>query len=449
MSKNQIKINEAFQLHQSGNFSKAIKIYKNILIKEQRNADLLFLLGTAYGQIGENQRAIDILLRSLELQPNNIFALDNLANAYRAINRFDKAVECCDQAIKVNSDFPQVYWNRGIALQEQNKIEEAIRSYSRAVDLRPDFIEAFWNLSHALLVAGEYIEGWKLYEWRLKKCDMSHNYCFYSKINWRGDENIFGKKILISSEQGLGDTLQFCRYITKLQSLGADIIFEVPERLIKILSTLDANVIFVNKGDQLPEFDAYCPLMSLPYVFKTKVETIPAEVPYLYSDPSKVSYYQKKLGEKKKLRIGLVWSGSKDYKNNQRRSMHIQTLLPLTINEIEWHSLQIEYAPGELEILNKNRQIFLHDSDQDDFSDTAALIECMDLIISVCTSCAHLAGSLGKDVWILLPYSPDFRWFLDREDSPWYPTARLFRQPKRDDWTSVIERVKNELMQLI
>jgi ADP-heptose:LPS heptosyltransferase len=201
----------------------------------------------------------------------------------------------------------------------------------------------------------------------------------------------------------------------------------------------------VTKGTALPEFDAYCPIMSLPYVFKTTLETVPSVTPYLSSDARKVQKWKATLQGEHRLKVGLVWSGSEKHKNDMNRSIRLEDLLPLTDLPAEWHSLQKDIREHDADKLRQHPEIHQHQSELNDFSDTAALIQCLDLVISVDTSVAHVAGALGKPVWILLPFLPDYRWLLDREDSPWYPSARLFRQPKIGDWRSVVEMLRRVL----
>ena len=227
--------------------------------------------------------------------------------------------------------------------------------------------------------------------------------------------------------------------------MGAEVFFSVRPALVPLLATLSGEVSVLRNDFPLPEFDAHCPLMSLPFVFGTSLETIPCEVPYLRSDPAKAAAWESRLGSRERLRIGLAWSGSASHENDRHRSILLDQLSSLAALPFEFHSLQNEYRAGDLAALGAPAFVRRHDDQLHDFSDTAALVEAMDLVVSVDTSVAHLAGALGKPVWILLPYSPDFRWMLEREDSPWYPSARLFRQPSVGDWASVVSRVSEAL----
>jgi ADP-heptose:LPS heptosyltransferase len=284
-----------------------------------------------------------------------------------------------------------------------------------------------------------------LYESRLEKEDLKTNYPTYPQLAWRGQEDIRGKKILIHSEQGLGDSIQFIRYLEQIHQLGAEIILEVPKTLATLVNTIKTPITVIEKGSKLPEFDAYCPLLSLPYVFKTTVDTIPSVVPYLFADKKKVSKWNHRLGVKTRKRIGLVWSGSTVHKNDHNRSIPLEIFTDLLKLPVEWHSLQNEYRTKDKNFLDSHPEIRQHQEELGDFADTAALIECMDLVISVDTSVAHLAGALGKTTWILLPFIPDFRWMLEREDCPWYPTVKLLRQDEERDWKKVITKLMREL----
>ncbi|HVZ27795.1 MAG TPA: glycosyltransferase family 9 protein, partial [Rhizomicrobium sp.] len=287
-------------------------------------------------------------------------------------------------------------------------------------------------------------EGWALYESRLQRKDVQKALPSLSQPAWDG-EDLRGKKLLVYGEQGFGDLVQFSRYLPQLHALGAELIVQVPKPVLSFISTLRCPMTLIAKGVKLPAFDVHCSIASLPHRLKTTVQTIPGETPYLFSDPEKVKAWQEELGRKTRPRIGLAWSGASRHINDMNRSMPLSALLPLFELPLEWHSLQIEYRPGDLAELNRHPEIRQHQDDLRGFAETAAFVECLDLVITVDSSMAHVAGALGKPVWILLPFSPDYRWMLDRTDSPWYPTARLYRQPAFDDWQSVIANLYQDL----
>lgn len=447
-----MKIHEIFEhalkLHQLGKIVEAIELYSKVLTVEQNNSQLFYLIGTAYLQNGQHDQSVYYLTKSVKIDPRNPFAFNNLSVAFNDTKKSFEAVESCNKAISLKTDYAEAYYNRGNALRDLNRLSEAIDSYNIAIAINPDYIEAHWNKSLLMILMGKYLESWEIYEWRIKKADRTKSR-YFDKPSWRGAEDITGKKILIYSEQGLGDVIWFSRYIPMVKALGAEVIVEAPERLLPLLSTLNCQVEFITEKQPLPEFHACCPIMSMAFIFQTTVETIPDNVPYLYSDTKKVHFWKEKLGIKTKPRIGIAWSGSKDYRQNSDRNVALSQLLTIAIPNIELHSLQIEYTLEDFDTINNHPEIYQHQDNQNDFSDTAALIECMDLVISVETSVAQVAGAMGKPLWVLLSTSPYHFWMLDREDSPWYPNARLFRQSEPGDWQTVLLRVKQELTKIV
>ncbi len=268
----------------------------------------------------------------------------------------------------------------------------------------------------------------------------------FSAPQWFGAEPIRGKTILLHAEQGLGDTLQFVRYVSRVAAQGARVVLEVQPALKDLISGIEGPAEVIARGEDLPEFDIHCPLLSLPLAFGTRLDTIPADIPYLTVPPDRITAWSSHLERSALHRVGLAWSGGRTHRNDHNRSIALTHLAPLFADpQIQFVSLQQELRDGDLEILQANPQIVHFGDELHDFADTAAVVSELDVVISVDTSVAHLAGALGKPVWILLPFAPDWRWLLDRKDSPWYPTARLFRQPKIADWDGVIECVRQEL----
>ena len=438
-------LHKGVALHRQGKLGDAKQIYEKILQKQSNNYDAIQLLGSIYNQIKLPEMSLKYFDKALKINKTNPAVYNNRGNAFQALKRFGDALKSYEEALKLKPDHAEAYNNLGKTLQELERFEDALKSYEEALKLKPDYAEATWNKSLLLILIGDYLDGWTLYESRLEKEDTKKDYPSYPQIAWRGQENIQGKKILISSEQGLGDTIQFVRYLEKIHQLGAEIVLQVPKTLSNITSTIGAPITVIDNKSKLPEFDAYCPLLSLPHVFKTTVETIPASVPYLFADQQKVSEWDQELGVKTITRIGLVWSGAAGHKNDHNRSIPLELLTNLIDLPVEWHSLQKEYRAEDKKVLKSITALKQHQDHLEDFTDTAALIECMDLVISVDTSVAHLAGALGKPVWILLPFVPDYRWMLEREDCPWYPTAKLLRQDETRDWRQVINRVASSL----
>jgi tetratricopeptide (TPR) repeat protein len=403
--------------------------------------------GIALQSLKRENDALASYDRAIALKADYAEAYSNRGSALRTLKRLDESIESYDRAIVLNPDFAAAYSNRGLALQSIKRLDEALESYDRAIALQPDFALAYWNKSTLRILKGEYLEGWELYEWRWKLEKFNNMSIPYAQCLWLGNESLTGRTLLIHREQGFGDYIQFIRYALLAEQAGARVILEVPAPLMALVSTLKGNFTLVETGAPLPEFDYHCPVMSLPLAFKTTVETIPAQIPYLYADEAKKKQWCKNLGEKTKPRIGLVWSGTPNHRNDHNRSFPLRQLSDLLDLPFEFHSLQKDVRAVDIDALEEFSQVHQHQDDLLDFSDTAALVEQMDIVISVDTSVAHLAGAMGKSLFVLLPYVPDYRWMLDRSDSPWYPTARLFRQPALYDWDSVIAEVGQVLME--
>jgi len=386
--------------------------------------------GSALLDLGRTQEALDDFERTLTLQPTSALAHNNRGNALRWLGRILEALAAYDQAIRLREDFAEAFSNRGTVLQELHRFEEAFASYDRGLELDPANPEAKWNKAFLKLLTGDFLEGWKLYDLRKKERS-------YNQPCWSGKEPLGDRTLFVYAEHGYGDILQYCRYLPKLEAMGARVLFEAPRALLFLLETLPGKITFIEKGNPIPSFDFYCPMMSLPGAFQTTLESIPMDIPYLRADAGRIADWESKLGAKSKPRVGLAWSGRAQYSNDRNRSMDLSSLGPLLELPMEFHSLQKEYRGQDRALMEKWR-IRDHHHDLDDFFVSAALVMKMDLVLSVDTSVAHLAGALGKKVWILLPHLPDYRWLLKRSDSPWYPTATLLRQPAFGDWESPV-----------
>ena len=363
-----------------------------------------------------------------------------------ALMRPAGAVASHDKAIALRPDFAEAFNNRGVALVALNRHEEALESYGRATALKPDLEDAYWNQSLAYLALGDFGRGWDLFEWRWK-LRLAQTAGELPAARWHGETPIEGKTILVRAEQGLGDTLQFCRYVPMLAA-RATVVLEVPRPLVRLLSGLEGVARIVATGDPLPAFDVWTSTMSLPGIFRTTVETIPATVPYLRADPRQVAAWRSRLAALPGRKIGLVWAGSPRLDESRfaavdrRRSMTLRHYALLaSIPGLCLVSLQKGEPAGQARTPPDG--MVLHDwtSGLDDFADTAALVEALDLVISVDTAVAHLAGALGKPVWILNRYDQCWRWLRGRVDSPWYPSARLFQQRTPGDWSGVLHDV--------
>jgi hypothetical protein len=367
------------------------------------------------------------------------------------LHEFDEAEEIYTRMIRKSPESGFWYFNRGVALAKQRKYKEAVSAYDEATARDTSLSTAYWNTSLCTLVQGDE-RGFELYEWRWKIPSGGPALAAQPTMlpKWQGHENISGKKIVLSAEQGLGDTLMFCRFAPLVKAMGATVGIGVPKPLQRIVSTVPGidEVIDRSKPGNIAGYDYYCPLMSLPRILGMTFDSIPfGKEAYLKSDPVLVAKWRTRidnaLNHSIKPRIGLMWSGRKVISLGSR-SMGLDFLLDLLSDRYDFISLQKEVPDEDVEKLQQSG-ILHFGEDQDDFADAAAIIEVVDLVITIDTSIAHLSGALAKETWVLLQYDSEWRWLLDREDSPWYPNARLFRQTSPGDWRSVIARAKTEL----
>ena len=426
-------------------YEEALASYNRALSLRPEFAEALCGRGNMLEELKQPGAALASYDRAIAIKPENADAHICRGNVLQKLTRLKAAVSSYDRAIVIKPDSAEAYSNRGTALQELMQLDAAVASYDRAIAIKPDYASAYWNKSFVLLLRGDFENGWPLHEWRWRRGQAGRHKRDFPQPLWLGKEPLSGKTILLHSEQGLGDTIQFCRYARLVANLDAHVIMEVPEPLLPLLKDLDGVSQFVAKGSALPAFDYHCPLLSLPLAFRTDLGSIPCPRRYLRADREHVAIWRVRLGEPTKPRIGLVWSGNTEHKYDHSRSMALAELVKHLPSKYEYVSLQKDVREADRPKLEARLDILHFGDELKDFADTAALCEQLRLIISVDTSVAHLAGALGKPVWILLPYRPDWRWMLERTDSPWYPGARLFRQEKSGDWDAVMKRVKAEL----
>ena len=382
---------------------------------------------------------------AIAAQPGFAQAHYNLGNALRALGRFEAALASYDTAITLQPGWAHALNNRGLALQELQRSAEAIESYDAAIASEPDYADAYWNKAIELLLCGDFAQGWAHYEWRWRRDTFSSRKRDFPQPLWLGDAPLNGKTVLLHAEQGLGDSIQFCRYARDVRALGAQVLLEVPRPLLALFATLEGPKQLLEKGSALPHFDYHCPLLSLPLALQTQLANIPSPSPYLASTAAQRELWQRRLGPPSKPRIGLVWSGNVRDRDDLQRSLTLNALLPHLPQSCEYICLQKELRPADQDAMQASSIRFFGAHIQD-FSDTAALCDLVDLVISVDTSVAHLAGALAKPTWILLPYAPDWRWMLDRDDSPWYPSVRLYRQGNDRSWLPVLGRMASDIL---
>ena len=410
------------------------------------NADAFCEMGICLFQLKRLDESVAHFRAAIGAKPDFVNALHNLGSALMELKRFDEALPILNRAIALGAGFAETYGNRGICLDWMMRRDEALASYRSALAAKPDYADAHWNLALNRLLAGDLRIGWVEAEWRWIAGSRKTPRTFAQPL-WLGREPIEGKTLLLHNGEGFGDALQFCRYARLAAARGARVVLEIEPPLRDLLATLEGVSEIVALGEPLPPFDYHCPLSSLPLAFDTVLETIPSDVPYL-SIPDHPRDWRPWLGPAKGPRIGLVWSGNSQHSNDRNRSIELEKLLPLLDIEAQFISLQKDLRPRDAAILGGRSDIRDAGPELKSFSDTAALLSCIDLLITVDTSVAHLAGALGRPTWLLLPYVPDWRWLLDRDDSPWYPSLRLFRQADTAAWPPVIQRVKDALQEM-
>ena len=425
-------------------YHKAISINKDF-------TESYYNRGNVLHKLKRLEEALSSYDKAISLHEDYAEAYSNRGLVLQDLKRLEEALSSYDKAISLHEDYAEAYSNRGTVLEELKRLEEALSSYEKAISINKDYAEAYWNSSICYLLAGNFNEGWARYEWRWQSKSISKTAGIrkFSQPLWLGTEVLKDQTIFLYAEQGLGDTIQFSRYVSLVAGLGAKVVLEVQPSLVKLLSYLEGISQIISKGDKLPNFDYQCPLMSLPLAFKTELKTIPSVSKNISTDEKKVEKWQAILGEKTKPRVGIVWSGAVNHKNDLQRSLKLSQLITHLPSDYEYLSLQKEISDVDKEVLIECCKIKHFGDDLKDFTDTAALCELIDIVISVDTSVAHLAGTLGKNTWILLPYSPDWRWLLDRNDSPWYSSVKLYRQEKINDWESVLVNIESDLKKLL
>jgi tetratricopeptide (TPR) repeat protein len=471
----EILLERAKQASLAGRGDEAIQLFRRILAIDPTNAEVINLLAIAYGDSGDLPRAIEQFDNALRIDPDQPAAWQNRGLALSRVGHMLEAISCFDRIIALRPDSEVGYIlradtlylmgrfqdalaaydqvmplvpnvaaiaaNRGATLQWCGRFDEALAEYDRAIALDANHAMAWANKGILMMLLGDLPGGLPLFEWRWRVFPPEHKRAMTTPL-WLGETSIAGKTLFIYWEQGYGDTLHCCRYATMAANAGARVILEVQESLTELMRTLDGVAVLINQGDPTPDHDLHCPIMSLPLAFGTTLETIPAEVPYLHAEPERVAYWRERLAGLSERRIGLVWAGGARIGNAEVLTADQRRSVPLAA------SLQVGTASEQAARPPSGMALFDGTGDLKNFADTAALIANLDLVISVDTSTAHLAGALGKPVWLLNRFDTDWRWLRNREDSPWYPTLRQFRQPRPGDWASVMQSVAEALRTL-
>ncbi len=470
-------------LLQLQNYAEAETAYRRCLQYQPRHVEALVNLGFALNELDRFEEARACYEQARALQPELPEIHHNLGNVLREQGQIEEAMACYEEALRLRPDYAKAHINKGVALvgrgdvaegaaclrrgvelqpdfaeahnslgtalSAQGDLTDAIAQYEHAIRLKPDFPEAYWNRSLVRLLQGDYERGWRDYEWRWR-CRRAFPLPNLSQPRWDGSP-LEGRTILLYAEQGLGDTLHFVRYAALLKAQGARVVLQCQAPLIPLLSRCAGIDEIIPWGARPPAFDIWTPMLSLPHLLQTRLESIPADIPYLFADPALVEHWRRQFASVPGFKVGIAWQGSPRHPWDRHRSVRLSCFEPLArVRGVQLISLQ--QGPGTEQLQGCSFAVAnlgdLIDRTSGAFMDTAAILRNLDLVITVDTALAHLAGGLGVQAWLALHYTPDWRWLLGRDRSPWYPTIRLFRQPAIGDWTSVFARMAEELQAL-
>ena len=466
--------------HQQGRNLEALQLVEAVLKRAPRSADILNDHGLILAALAKHQDALACFDAALALRPDHVYALKNRAASLKRLGRPAEAlaayeavlasrpddldslnecgglqarlghpaaaVACYDRALAVAPHVAELHINKGTALVALRRFDDALNSFAAALAVDPERAEAHYNAALVHLRRGDFKTGWRQYEWRRRKPEAAASQRDFGAPLWLGEEPIAGKTIFLVGEQGYGDTIQTVRYAPLVAARGATVILGVQAPLKRLAATISGVTLVLGEGEPVPQVDFYCPLFSLPLAFGTELDTVPANIPYVRPEPQRLAHWRARLPSGGRLRVGICWAGSPLQLNDHNRSIPLQRFAEelLTVSNLDFVSVQKQVSAAEAALL-KHYGVMHLGCEFTDFADTAAALALLGLLICVDTSVAHLAGALGKAVALLLPYSPDFRWLLDRADSPWYPTMRLFRQTAIGAWDGPLGRLRQEL----
>lgn len=476
MADTQARLHNAFALHRAGSLAEAATLYRSILVDEPNNADALHLLGLALKSEGKLDEAQASMRRAVALRPDFADAHYNLGNLLMGTGQADEAITLFRKAIALKPELAEAYYNLGNTLRDlgdlegaeeafrggiaaksgyveavhnlanvlksQNRVEAAIVEYRRAIAMKPALGEAHYNMGLVLMLIGAMEEGLEKYEYRWEVDGFPTPKRNFPQPRWTGDD-IRDKTLLISAEQGLGDAIQFARYLPMIADRAKRIVLEARKPLMRLMERLPGVDAVVEAGRALPAFDVHAPLLSLPYILQTRLHTIPGAVPYLKGDPAAIASWRARRDSR--FTVGLIWAGNR--KPDPSRTTGLAALKPiLDVQGVRFIGLQKELEPGDDALIAQlGGKLDWWGRDFGDFADTAAAFEAIDLVISIDTGPAHLAGAVARPAWVFIPFAADWRWLMARPDSPWYPTMTLYRQERRGDWTPEIASVAADL----
>lgn len=425
-------------------FEKALTCINRVLAIEPESGSALIDRGLALEGLGRLEESLDCFDKLCEDERNTVLVATKKALILHKLGRMSEAIVNVDHALNLEKDNADTHFLKGAILGKNLFASEAIQEFSLAARIKPDFASAHWNEALFRLLLGDFELGFEKFEWR--KTVFQNNFQSGYKLPlagaWSGNESVSGKNILLWTEQGLGDSIQFVRYVPLLNQAGARVFVLVPETLKRLFSSISGIEKVLDEGDNV-DLNYHCSFLSLPYAFRTQFTSIPSQTPYLEASSRDVEYWREKVESGEISRIGLVWSGNPTHRADQSRSIPLTSILATLKGEFT--SLHLEIREDEQRDFAEQNQIQFVGDQLRDMADTAALISALDLVITVDTSVAHLAGALNKPVWILIDKNPDWRWMLERTDSPWYPSAKLFRRGGQESWGDVLMRVNAEM----
>jgi Flp pilus assembly protein TadD len=442
-----------------GRYAEALDCF-NVFARLNPNiAPLYQTRGLCLQRLGRFEEAQADFERSIALNPGEAETHKNLGTLHARFGRMEQAFASFDRALALRPNFTAALNEKARALWSLHWLDEAFAAFRQSQALEPGNADTIWNLALLQMLTGDFERGWPGREARWKASSLGLADRGFTQPLWLGDRPLEGKTILLHADEALGDSIQFARYVPFVAALGAQVILEVKPAVQRLLAAVPGVAHCIDRSSTPSlAFDLHCPLGSLPLAFGTRLDTIPFAQGFLPAPPAaRVKAWQDRLedrlqdrlGPRTRFRVGLVWSGDPGHNNDHNRSISLRALAPLLDCDVQFVSLQKGIRDRDRAFLGEREDIIDLTGQLTDFSETAGLVSCLDLVISVDTSVVHLAGALGAPVWTMLPFNPDWRWLLNRDDSPWYQSMRLFRQPKRDDWASVVDNVRSELEALV
>lgn len=432
-----------------GRYEAAVGLYTQAIEQNPSKAEAYSNLGAVLFELNRFEDALETLQAALGIAPKLVNAWSNLGATLMKLYRYESALEAFERVLELEPDNVDAYCHQGLILHDLHRLDDAMTCYSKALAIDPHCTLALWHRSICLLLQGDFERGWPAYEarWQHKKLNLTLRE--YPQPRWTGHEPLKGKNILIYAEQGLGDTLQFARYIPLLIDQGAHVSFEVHPPLVQLLARCLPLANVYGMGQPPTAFDLHAPLLSLPGALNCSTSAVPAPEGYLSADSLKTNEWRERLGDTRRPRIGLVWSGNPSHQNDRSRSMSLKTLLDALPLGFDYICLQNQIRPQDVHTLELTHRVRTYTQDLNDFEDTAALCQLMDLVITVDTSVAHLSAAMGKKTWVLIPSSPDWRWMQQGSETHWYRSMRLYRQTIPGSWTQVLETISHDLLQAL